>query len=290
MRSAFFVDSISAEQIQSLVEHAKLRGLKIPTDSFYSEDSIELKTKKDLVFIAAFARLNETNEEVSDLLLSKCQNLQIPLFVFAKHEPARRNSFATYSIVPDINAPNLLTPLLFHFVPPGFKIIAMKGSEFIGNSMFPDMDMKFAESETPKVNAKLLVTAEIADKSFLSTIAIAVALDDFKSRNSLYSDIDDATLIDAFKEFANQLIGIINFNLARIEGLHPRGSLPMAIYSSSGYSKRTDLFFRPCFLVSNSAGDVQIRFDMLNLKGLDLSLLFEPTFQFMIPEETAEFF
>lgn len=290
MKTAFLVNSVSTEQINYFVESSKSMDIRVPTNSFYSSFEDNANNDENVVFVGAFVKVTEKDASLPNLLLEKCQEQRIPLFVFSKNELPNKSNFATYITVSDPEAKNLLAPCLFNLVPKGFKTICLQSSAFIGQSVFPDMDMKFTESENLKTNENLQVICEVADKSFLSSVTIKVSMASFKSRNELYNDIDDDTLVDSLKEYANQMIGIINFNLAKIDGLAPRGSVPMALLNSNGPCKQNHMFYMPSFFASNSTNDIQIKFDFLNLKGINLKELYDSKFEFITPEETAEFF
>lgn len=291
LKTTIFALNFSGDQISNFLNYSKAMEMKVGEGSLCTDVAeLQKSSATENIPVGVVISLAKNKEADFNAIKEICLAKKLPLIFVTKEAAKSDNTLIHYIQVPDFSESHILDPLLFNLVPLGFKSVCLNAAKFIGESVLPGMDMTFRESNKIKSDENLLINCELVDKSILSTISIKVSLTSFKSRDELYKDIDNEVLVDSFKEYANQLMGSINFNLAKIEGLSPRGSLPVSILNDKGGARRTDLFFKPGFYASNGNGDIQIKFDFLNLKGVDLKQLNSADIEFAKPEETAEFF
>ncbi|MBF0361533.1 MAG: hypothetical protein HQK49_11005 [Oligoflexia bacterium] len=98
---------------------------------------------------------------------------------------------------------------------------------------------------------------------------IRIYLNTNKIINKLNNKISEKKLLDAFIEFGNQFVGIININLKKINIINRIG-LPNLISVSNSSFVRNSCLYIPSIALANQSNDILIELGFINSEGKDL--------------------
>ena len=128
---------------------------------------------------------------------------------------------------------------------------------------FPDLKFNFSDSDESENNYSHLIICSIVAKSFVGQLFINVNLNLLKQSSKELSAQPDDVILKILNETSNQLLGIIAFNLNKLN-LYGRVGLPLDIQRST-YSPGK--LFVPSIKIHDASRAFMLKFGFLDTEG-----------------------
>jgi hypothetical protein len=139
-------------------------------------------------------------------------------------------------------------------------------------NLIPDIKIDFVESKMSSCNISfnLQLHCETVAKNFVGAMTLRADINLLRKKSEILSGISDEDIMDCLAEVTNQTLGVINYNLKKIN-IDARIGLPTILNSTTEYNMRSS-FYLPICILSDANYGVSTKFYILYpfMKGNDL--------------------
>lgn len=139
-------------------------------------------------------------------------------------------------------------------------------------NLIPDIEATFEESVSTLTTTtfNIQVHCETVARNFVGAITLRADTNLLKQRSEVLASISEQDIMDCLAEVSNQTLGIINYNLKKIN-IDARIGLPTIVNSPTEYNMRSS-FYLPLCVLNDPACGISCKFYILYpfLKGTEL--------------------
>lgn len=158
-----------------------------------------------------------------------------------------------------------IQPFLQDLVPAKFRELCLFSVKKVTANLVPDYstEWKVSISRTPIGKMDFLIFCEAVFDNFICAITVRSGLDYVSSRSESLKGMSEQDIIEYFSEICNQVLGMININLKKMN-INSRIGLPIVVQGSGiAEFKRRSSYFLPMLNVSDDGGGLCITFQFL---------------------------
>ncbi len=237
----------------SLVEKvAKQEGFRL----FYADNPTELAECVEKIQYPIDYYIHAKNGEIARILSE--ENL---LKKFGLH----------YEILSDFTDESLKPMMensLKRLMPEGIPSLISTTVNFVFPRVFTDAEsVKFKETHEAAHKADFAILGSSASNDWVGQCFIYLQFDALRKTVPAFANRTEIQIIDGFRELANQIIGVVNFNLSGI-GISAGSTLPIGFDLRNGAQKPRNTIYTQLVRLDGADGAIRIEFGpLLSGKG-----------------------
>lgn len=267
-RSYLYCFGFSANDLQEVEQAAEQLGFAIIHCNKLQELEESLQVVQHCLGIFVENNQNTaTNTAIMDLALKN--SVAIKFFNQCDHIPSSLR-------VEAITRPaDYLNTFLRDLVPQKFQELCLYSVSKVFDNLIPDYKTNWTVSVASPASDKMdfLIFCESVFDNFVCAVTVRSGLNYVMSRSPALSAMSEQDIMEYFSEVSNQVLGIINNNLKKIN-INSRIGLPIVVQGNSiAEFRRRSSYFLPVLRLSDDSGELNISFQFLVpfLKGAPFS-------------------
>jgi hypothetical protein len=222
----------------------------------------ELKESFNLVqhCLGLFAQSSGDSKVDAELIdLATTNNTDIKFFSGGSHIPANLRAPQNLSLADYTSA------FITDIVPQKFKELCLFSIKKVTANLIPDYATEWKISLQPpsSANMNFLIFCESVFDGFICAMTVRSDLNYVTSKSETLKDMSEQDIIEYYSEVCNQVLGVININLKKIN-IYSKIGLPIVVRDEGiAEFKRRSSYFLPSFTMTDDDGGLNITFQFL---------------------------
>ena len=249
---------LSPDDISSLSKYGEEHGFAV-VNSNNLESLIEVL---DLIQHCLGIFVQDLSDSTMNKQLIEITNKNtIPIRFFSSSEKIPKSMRAPENSIPHQYIDTFLNDL----VPEKFRELCLFAVNKVTSNLIPDYSAqwKLTDKSTPRGNADFLIFCEAAFDNFICAVTVKSELRHVESKSETLHSLTEQDIIEYFNEVSNQVLGIININLRKIN-INSRIGLPVVVRGDNiADFKRRSSYFLPSLNICDDEGSLNISFQFL---------------------------
>ncbi len=249
---------LSPDDIASLAKCGEELGFAV----INSNNLEELNEALDLIQHCLGIFVQESGDGmINNQLIEISVKNTFPIRFFTKSETIPESMRAPKNLRPH----QYITAFLDEIVPDKFRELCLFAVDKVTSNLIPDYTTKWklTDQSAPKASADFLIFCEAAFDNFICAVTVRSELRHVESKSETLHSMDEQDIIEYFNEVSNQVLGVININLRKIN-INSRIGLPVVVRGDNITDfKRRSSYFLPSLNISDDDGSLNISFQFL---------------------------
>lgn len=248
----------SPDDIASLSKSGEELGFAVVN----SNNLEELNEALDLIQHCLGLFVQDSNDSlVNNQLIELSVMNTFPIKFFTKSGTIPESMRATENLRPH----QYINAFLNEIVPDKFRELCLFAVDKVTSNLIPDYttQWRLTEQSAPKANADFLIFCEAAFDNFICAVTVRSDFRHIESKSETLQSMTEQDIIEYFNEVSNQVLGVININLRKIN-INSRIGLPVVVRGDDITDfKRRSSYFLPSLNISDDEGSLNISFQFL---------------------------
>ncbi len=228
--------------------------------------------------------------EICNRLNELSQTHGIPLSLFGNTEHSLGTNVLATQISDFLTCENCVSYAkveLKKLLPTKLKELSVFVSNYIIKKFINSIDCKFeaADEEAVDQDFDIFVVCESIAKGFVTRVLMRVNSQKIRNHVPSMANLEHQKIVDYIGEFTNQALGVINWNLQKMD-IDATGGLPTAL-TQDGYTNLRSGFYTPSCITRDGNNILEIKYSYLVpfLKNTEFKKDFD---KYLCIEESAE--